>query len=264
MRVAITWLITFVASFAQAQVKPGTFFLGGSVGFRYSERLPPDLSLYQPGVPSLKVPKTTRYSLMPQLGFFLSEKWAIGITANYERNSQKSDYVYAPFPGGGLPIDISVTNGKLVQQAWAGGLFGQYYCMITNKFGLVFTTAAQYGKKKDEFVSYRDGYVRPDPDPGGYPITPPPTSGGSPKPLPLYTLPIAYDRPQFVRFQTDAAVIYFVTPSVGITLRTTCLELYSQNNNRNTDLAVFENKTQTSFRLFPMGLRLGLQWHLNQ
>jgi hypothetical protein len=253
MRVAITWLITFVASFAQAQVKSGTFFLGGSVGFRYSERLPPDLSLYQPGVPSLKEPKNTSYSLLPQLGFFLSEKWAIGITANYERNSQKSDYVYAPSVGDPLPYSLLASNGKLVQQSWAAGIFGQYYCMITNKFGLVFTTAAQYGKKKDAFISFRPGYVRPD-------EIPPPPPNNSP---PMYILPIAYDKPQFVRFQTDAAVIYFLTPGIGITLRTTCLELYSQNNSRTTTLSVFESTTQTNFRLFPLGLRMGLQWHLS-
>ncbi len=248
-----------------AQTGLRKFFVSGSARFQFSERLP-NIS-YPEDIypnPSLRPPKNTNYFIVPQVGFFVAKKWALGMMGSYERNSQKESIASVPIPLR-TGFGYTVTNaGEIIKQTWSVGVFGQHYHLFTDKFGIVSTLGAEYGKTKRKTILEGSEIVLSEPmTTTGYPI-------GATNGTPVYqpdsqSFPCTFiesePKPQFFRTTLGAALIYFITPRTGLTLQTTCVEFSSQRDVRTLDGTYVARQSKASFQLVPGDFRLGLQWH---
>jgi hypothetical protein len=127
-----TLLFFAIAAAASAQVGKGQFYIGGSLNYNYDEAGTSSVITYPQGTTYYNNGKVTNFQLSPDFGFFLTDKWAIGIQLGYTRTSgtETNQYVAAD----NTSTSFNSTD-KYSTDALGIGIHLRYYCMFTDKFG---------------------------------------------------------------------------------------------------------------------------------
>jgi len=94
-----------LAASAQAQVGTG-LFAGGSLGFGMGS------SSFEAGGTTVDGPKTSSFSIMPRVGYFLTDNIGVGLVFGYGSNSSKTT--------------VATVETKSVDNMLNVGLFGRY------------------------------------------------------------------------------------------------------------------------------------------
>ena len=128
---AITLL--FVFSAASAQTGKGHKYLGGSFNFSYDEDGTVQNINYGSGVTQYYNYKITNFNFSPEFGFFLSDKWTIGIQPGYSRVSGTETSNF--FSGTNTANNYSYTS-KYHTDIIGLAINLRYYCMFNDKFGI--------------------------------------------------------------------------------------------------------------------------------
>ena len=123
----------------QAQSIPaGTVSLGGSIGYsRYANN---NSNSYN-GTTYTQETSNSQFNFSPSLGYFVADNLAIGINAGYSAN-RKSYTTYTPSSATVRAELDPTTNLRL-------GVFGQYYKMLTEQFGVLGTLGVGYQNMHD-------------------------------------------------------------------------------------------------------------------
>ncbi|MEB0263148.1 MULTISPECIES: hypothetical protein [unclassified Mucilaginibacter] len=127
---AITSIFIFGA--AQAQIGKGHKFIGGSFNFSYDEDGTSQNYNFDSGVTRYSNYKTTNFNISPEFGFFIGDKWTIGIQPGYSRVSgtETSNFYSATTPAS----NYSYTS-KYHTDILGLAVNLRYYCMINEKLG---------------------------------------------------------------------------------------------------------------------------------
>src|SRR5476651_845037 len=91
-------IILFLGSIAiaPAQTGNGKFYIGGSTSYNYNSYGSETTLSYASGYTNYYVTKVSTFSLMPEFGFFLSDKLSIGIQGSYSHSSgTETSYYYS-------------------------------------------------------------------------------------------------------------------------------------------------------------------------
>lgn len=127
-----TLLFFAIAGSVSAQVGKGQFYLGGSLNYNYDEAGTSSVVTYPQGTTYYNNGKITNFQISPDFGFFLSDKWAIGIQVGYTRTSGTETNTY-------VANDTTSTSfysmDKYSSSALGIGIHLRYYCMFTDKIG---------------------------------------------------------------------------------------------------------------------------------
>jgi hypothetical protein len=127
---AITVLI-FGAAFAQTG--KGHKFIGGSFNFSYDEDGTVQNYNFDTGVTQYFNHNITSFNISPEFGFFLNDKWAIGIQPGYSRVSgTETSNFYS---------SVDQSKNYTYTRKYHTDIIGlainvRYYCMLTDKFGI--------------------------------------------------------------------------------------------------------------------------------
>lgn len=123
----------------QAQSIPaGTVSLGGSIG--YSRNTNNDSRSYS-GTTYTQETSSSQFNFSPSLGYFVADNLAIGINAGYSAN-RKAYTTYTPSSATVRAELDPTTNLRL-------GVYGQYYKMLTEQFGVLGTLGVGYQRLRD-------------------------------------------------------------------------------------------------------------------
>ena len=130
-------LITFAALFifgtASAQTGKGHKYLGGSFTFNYDEDGTVQNVNFDSGTTQYFNKDIVSFNISPEFGFFLSDKWAIGIQPGYSRVSgTETSNFYS---------SVNEANNYSYTRKYHTDIVGlavnlRYYCMLTDKFGI--------------------------------------------------------------------------------------------------------------------------------
>ena len=127
-----TLLFFAIVASASAQVGKGQFYIGGSLNYNYDEAGTSSVINYPQGTTYYNNGKVTDFQISPDFGFFISNKWAIGIQLGYTRTSGTETSQY-------IANDSSTKSYTYVDHyssdALGIGIHLRYYCMITDKIG---------------------------------------------------------------------------------------------------------------------------------
>jgi hypothetical protein len=130
-------LITFTALFifgtASAQTGKGQKYLGGSFTFSYDQDGTVQNFNYDSGTTQYFNKDIVSFNISPEFGFFLNDKWAIGIQPGYSRVSgtEVSNFYSS----------TNTANNYSYTHKYHTDIVGmqinlRYYCMFNNKFGI--------------------------------------------------------------------------------------------------------------------------------
>ncbi|MCR8557077.1 hypothetical protein KXD93_05465 [Mucilaginibacter sp. BJC16-A38] len=125
-------LLISISTAASAQTTKGTFYLGGSVSYDYSSFGSSSVIDYSEGYTNYVTSKIGNLSIRPEIGFFISDKWSIGVQAVYSRNSGTETSNYFSYTNS---ADNYVSSDKYHTDVAGIGVHARYYCMISDKFG---------------------------------------------------------------------------------------------------------------------------------
>ena len=128
---AITSILFFGA--ANAQIGKGHKYLGGSFNFSYDEDGTMQNYNFDSGVTQYYNYKITSFNISPEFGFFISDKWAVGIQPGYSRVSGTETSNF--FSSTTSSANYSYTS-KYHTDIVGLAVNLRYYCMITDKFGI--------------------------------------------------------------------------------------------------------------------------------
>lgn len=112
----------FAITVAFAQPEKGDIFLGGSLNFNMGA------SKASVGSVTAKGPKTLGVGITPRVGYFISNKFVVGVNAGFGLNSSTDK--------------SSAVTVKNSSTSYGGGVFARYYIMPVEKMGLFFEAAA--------------------------------------------------------------------------------------------------------------------------
>ena len=136
---------TATAAQAQSAIAAGTISLGGNIG--YSRTTDNDASSVTVGTTTTTTSSETKSStfyLAPSVGYFVADNLAVGLRFSYSArsNAGKGYTTYTPAP--------TVVAAELDPETTTRfGIFGQYYKMITDQFGVVGTLDLGYQSFRD-------------------------------------------------------------------------------------------------------------------
>jgi hypothetical protein len=130
----LAFLILFVAGIGTALAQPakGQFYMGGNVVYNYNSYGSSNTITYSTGYTIYNITNVAAFSLSPEIGYFISNKWSIGIQPTYQRTSgTETSYFYS---------NISAANNSITSDNYHNDIAGlavdvRYHCMITDKFG---------------------------------------------------------------------------------------------------------------------------------
>lgn len=117
---------------AIAQVSKGGFYAGGSLNYNYNSFGTSNVYNYATGYTIYTTKDIASLTVSPEFGYFLSNKWSIGIQSIYSRNSGiETSNFYS---------NISTTNNYSSSDNYhsssvGAGINVRYYCMFSNRFG---------------------------------------------------------------------------------------------------------------------------------
>lgn len=125
------FLLAFIGS-ASAQGHKGQYYLGGSLTYDYSSFGKTSVITYTNGYTNYTTSKISAFSVRPEFGFFISDKWSIGIQPVYTRTggTETSD-----FHSSVNATDNFVSSDKYHNDIVGIGVHARYYAMISDKFG---------------------------------------------------------------------------------------------------------------------------------
>lgn len=129
---ALSILFFVFISAASAQTGKGAFYLGGSVSYDYSSFGSTSTYNFNNGYTDYTTTKIAALSIRPEIGFFISNKWSIGVQAVYSRTSGTETSKYYSYTNS---ADNYVSSDKYHDDIAGIGVHARYYCMITDKFG---------------------------------------------------------------------------------------------------------------------------------
>jgi hypothetical protein len=122
----------------RAQIPAGTKLVGGNIGYNrgtysvHDQRYPIGQQTYEN--------KSNRFNINPNVGVFLADNLAVGITASYSSSKQTSPYYEGPAPD----LYSQVSKGYSVSAA----PFLRYYYLPTETFGLYGQLSAGYSYQR--------------------------------------------------------------------------------------------------------------------
>jgi len=123
--------IVFIGT-ASAQTSKGEFYLGGSMSYNYDSYGSTSTYSYLSGYTNYYVTKVAAFNISPEIGYFISNKWSIGIAPTYARNSgTETSYFYSYTS----TADNTISSDTYHTNSIGLGIDVRYYCMITDKFG---------------------------------------------------------------------------------------------------------------------------------
>ena len=129
--IAITTL--FIVGSASAQTGKGHKYLGGSFTFSYDEDGTVQNYNFDTGVTQYLNHDIISFNVSPEFGFFLSDKWAIGIQPGYSRISGTET---SNFYSNTNPANNYTYTRKYHTDIVGLAVNLRYYCMLTDKFGI--------------------------------------------------------------------------------------------------------------------------------
>jgi len=110
----------------------GEYYLGGSLSYDYSTYGSSNTYNYSDGYTIYTTSKLSSYSIRPEFGFFISDKWSIGIQPVYSRSGGTETSNYYSYT---TPASNYVSSDKYHSDVLGIGVHARYYAMITDKFG---------------------------------------------------------------------------------------------------------------------------------
>jgi hypothetical protein len=125
-------LLLAFAGTASAQSHKGEFYLGGSLSYDYNSYGSTNTFNYNEGYTIYTTSKITSFSIRPEFGFFISDKWSIGIQPVYSRTSGTETSNFFSYT---TAADDYVSSDPYHNDVVGIGVHARYYCMISDKFG---------------------------------------------------------------------------------------------------------------------------------
>lgn len=116
-----------------AQTGKGAKYIGGSFYLNYNEAGYSQNITYPQGSTQYFNTGILTLNLNPEIGFFLSDKWAIGLQAGYSRVSGTETNNYY---SNTLPADNYSNTRKYHTDIIGLGVYARYYWMLSDKFGI--------------------------------------------------------------------------------------------------------------------------------
>ena len=125
--------IFLISSFAvSAQVGKGGNYIGGSLSYNYDSYGTSSTYNFNTGYTIYANKKITTFTISPQIGFFIGDKWTIGIQPIYSRTSgteQSNFYSYTTAAN-------NYVNSNTYHSSVIGlGIYLRRYYMVTDKVG---------------------------------------------------------------------------------------------------------------------------------
>lgn len=142
-------LASFVATFGVAtsfaQTSQGTLYLGGGLGFTTSSN---KVTASGGGTTvSADGPKSTSFSIVPGVGYFIADKLAIGIDISFANESEKE-----PYDGPGAQTgDYDKVSGNLISFT----PYARKFFMLSDNFGFTGTFGVGVGFGSSKLESKR-------------------------------------------------------------------------------------------------------------
>jgi hypothetical protein len=135
-------LLTLLAVSTQAghaqSIAAGTVSLGGNIGYNRNSS---KYSYSQNNTTYTQETSNSQFYFSPSVGYFVADNLAIGIAAGYSA-ARKTYTNYTPSPAVVRAELDPTTNLRL-------GVYGQYYKMITEQFGVLGTLGVGYQRTRD-------------------------------------------------------------------------------------------------------------------
>jgi hypothetical protein len=130
-----TLLFIIAASVAaNAQIGKGNYYIGGNLNYNYDGYGYKTTTTFTEGTTNYQNHGIYAFQLNPDFGFFLSDKWSVGIQPGYSRTGGTETSVYTALPNSGT---TSYTyNHKYHADALSLGIHFRYYCMLTDRIGV--------------------------------------------------------------------------------------------------------------------------------
>jgi len=110
----------------------GEYYLGGSLSYDYSGYGSSTTYNFDAGYTVYTTTKVSTFSLRPEFGFFISDKWSIGIQPVYSRTGGTETSSYYSYTAAS---DNYVSSDKYHNDVLGIGVHARYYAMISEKFG---------------------------------------------------------------------------------------------------------------------------------
>ncbi|CAN5245546.1 hypothetical protein BH09BAC6_BH09BAC6_18880 [soil metagenome] len=126
----IIFLISSIA--VMAQIGKGQHYIGGSLSYNYDSYGSSSTYNFNTGYTIYANKNISTFAINPQVGFFISDKWSIGIQPIYSRTSgtaSSSFYSYS------TPANNYVSSDNYHTSVLGLGINLRYYYMITDKVG---------------------------------------------------------------------------------------------------------------------------------
>jgi hypothetical protein len=127
-------LLVSIISSASAQIEKGNYYAGGSLLYTYSGAGTTTLYSYTTGYTEYTNNKISTFQINPEVGYFISKKWSIGIQPNYSRVSGTETSVFTSYNTNIVPN--SVTTDTYHTDVVGLTVYARYYCMFTDKIGI--------------------------------------------------------------------------------------------------------------------------------
>jgi hypothetical protein len=131
LALSILFITCISAASAQTGHK-GEYYLGGSLSYDYSTYGSSNTYNYSDGYTIYTTSKISSFSIRPEFGFFLSDKWSIGIQPVYSRSAGTETSNYHSYT---TPANNYISSDNYHNDVVGIGVHARYYAMISDKFG---------------------------------------------------------------------------------------------------------------------------------
>jgi hypothetical protein len=130
----LTFSILFIViGSASAQIGKGAYYLGGSFNYNYDQAGTSNIYSYSTGSTVYTNSHITNIQVSPDFGFFLTDRWAIGLQLGYSRVSgrETNDYIAND------STTASYTRSDTYHSDAIGiGVHLRYYWMLNDRIGI--------------------------------------------------------------------------------------------------------------------------------
>jgi len=125
--------LTMAAGAANAQIGKGSYYVGGSFNYNYDGYGYNSVTTYTTGNLYYVNNHINTLQVNPDFGFFLSDKWAVGIQPGYSRNwgTETSTFISTADASSNY-----VNVHKYHTDVLSLGIHFRYYCMLTDRIGI--------------------------------------------------------------------------------------------------------------------------------
>lgn len=126
-------LLSGIIGSASAQIGKGMAYLGGSLNYNYDQAGTSTVYSYTSGETIYTNNHITNFQVSPDIGLFLSDRWAVGLQLGYTRISgtETNDFISTD---ASIPSYLTVHNYST--DALGIGIHFRYYWMFNSKIGI--------------------------------------------------------------------------------------------------------------------------------